>query len=228
MPVKDNQQNLPNTPLSTNPKGQTDYPTFIPHQEVSQNDKETTLDPQNSQNTMAENLGTPPSPPSNPPGTSDPQDFVISPHNPRKNSGKKIIATIFGVLILIGGISAGVLLVQRNQEIRERAAIPTPPSSARCIGVRAYDTNWNLLTQEDLSRLRPGDKVYFAVSGTATSGTFDKARFTINGVQRKEVTTRTPNSALEFYDEYIIPQGIPGTNNFTVKGEIHHTELGWI
>lgn len=51
----------------------------------------------------------------------NPQELIISPHTPQKYGGKKVIATIFGILLLIGGVAAGVLLVQRIQEIRERA-----------------------------------------------------------------------------------------------------------
>lgn len=39
-----------------------------------------------------------------------------------KRSSRKMIATIFGVLFLIGGVAAGVFLVQRQQNIQERAS----------------------------------------------------------------------------------------------------------
>lgn len=44
-----------------------------------------------------------------------------------KRDSKKVIATIFGVLFLIGGVAAGVFLVQRQQDYRERAS-----SGAEC------------------------------------------------------------------------------------------------
>ena len=40
----------------------------------------------------------------------------------KKPVGKKMIATILGVLVLVGGIGAGVILVQNQQDIREKAA----------------------------------------------------------------------------------------------------------
>jgi|GEM_PF-6176819 len=40
-----------------------------------------------------------------------------------KTQGKKIVATIFGILILVGGVGAGVFLTKQNQDIRERADI---------------------------------------------------------------------------------------------------------
>lgn len=259
----------------------------------------------------------------------------------KKIAGIKIIATIFGILLLIGGVAAGVYLVQRQQEIRERAAsgsacnqhpdcilldepgnqgsytanrsitylfitakdyhrfdapggddgcyrvtingnslswarygsgpdckdvsniqiwlgtapspttiqsptptpttppgqTPTPTTritstptptlppqvSAQCFDVKAYDTNWNLLTASELQNLEAGNRVRFAVAGTATSGFFDKAQFTINGTTRLEITSKKPGSD-EFYDEYLIPTGV---TTFTVSAKIHHSTLGW-
>lgn len=254
--------------------------------------------------------------------SNNPQNYqevvVTAPHAPRKYGGKKIIATIFGILLLIGGVIAGVVLVRQKQELREKAGTQIPPPTptptltptpmvnkciccynprlgcpcpqgctdplatgcppgykqcppmspcvcmpdtgcpldfvcwdsslpqgpdcvcppqptetppptitAQCLGVRAYDKNWNLLSLNDLSKLKPGDIVRFAVSGTGSEGTFDKARFTINGIQRPEVTTTTPFSDLEFYDEYTIPFSDPEARSITVFGEIHHSLLGW-
>ena len=42
----------------------------------------------------------------------------------KKPVGKKMIATILGVLVLVGGLGAGVILVQNQQDIREKAYIP--------------------------------------------------------------------------------------------------------
>lgn len=54
-----------------------------------------------------------------------PPAFVPPPK--RKMSGGKIVGAILGLLLLVGGIGAGVLLVQQQQDIREKAA-PTPGS----------------------------------------------------------------------------------------------------
>lgn len=102
---------------------------------------------------------------------------------------------------------------------------PTPPTqvTASCGSIKAYDTNWNLLSSSDLTNLKAGDVIRVAVAGTATSGVFDKARFTINGTLQPEVTQKKPSSQ-EFYDEYTIPAG---TLNFTVTAQVHHSSLGW-
>lgn len=103
-------------------------------------------------------------------------------------------------------------------------AAPPPPGegpTAQCLDIKAFDTNWVKIT--DLSILKAGDKVRFSVAGTATGGSFDKARFKINGVQRPEVTGKRPATE-EYFDEYTIPEGI---TTFSIGAQIHHTTLGW-
>lgn len=267
----------------------------------------------------------------------DPAGVITAPHVPKKYGGKKILATIFGVAFLIGGVTAGVFLVQRQQEIAERAAsgkectqspdcilledrgnsgsfsaprtitrvditaryfheyfpgdtddscykvsihgrelswerigsgpdckdisniqiwmgdeptsTPTEPPStptdgpsgtptgtititptepptqptAECSEVKAYNTSWVQLTQEQLDNLNPGNKVRFTVSGSTSEGSFDKARFTINGSQKDPVSTKKPGTE-EFYYEYEIPSGV---TSFTVDAQVHHSSLGW-
>ncbi len=98
----------------------------------------------------------------------------------------------------------------------------TSQETAQCQAIKAYDTNWNLLTNAQLAQLKAGDKVRFTVTGTTTSGTFDKARFTVNGTLGPETTTTKPSANQEFYYEYTIPAG---TTSFTVTSEIHHAQL---
>lgn len=95
--------------------------------------------------------------------------------------------------------------------------------TAQCQNVKAYDTNWAPLTATQLSHLKAGDKVRFSVAGSATSGNFTKARFTINGALRPEVTAKKTGTN-EFYDEYTL---LAGDKNVTVVGEIYHETLGW-
>jgi hypothetical protein len=102
---------------------------------------------------------------------------------------------------------------------------PTPPPiGAACLDVKAYDTNWNTLTGHDLSNLSSGSIVRFAVSGTCTYGTFDKAKFTVNGVGLGETTDKKPGTD-EFYSEYTIPEA---TVSFSVSAKIYHSILGWL
>ncbi len=106
-------------------------------------------------------------------------------------------------------------------------AKPTPTLEpdivAKCLNVKTYDKNGNLLTATDLNNLKAGNKVTFAVAGQSNSGTFSKARFSINGTTIGETTTQ--NTSGEYYLEYTIPTGV---STFTVKGEVNHSTLGWI
>ena len=99
---------------------------------------------------------------------------------------------------------------------------PTDPTTAgECYNVKAFDTEWNSITT--LSSLVAGDVVRFTVSGNTNSGSFSKARFTINGTLRSEVSAKRPGTE-EFYDEYTIPEGV---TTFTINAEIYHSSLGW-
>jgi len=94
--------------------------TTTPSQEdssflTSNPSSEDTNNPSTTEQKPNENPSTPPS--ESPP----PESIITAPHTPQKYGGKKVIATIFGILFLIGGITAGVLLVQRQQRLAEQA-----------------------------------------------------------------------------------------------------------
>lgn len=105
--------------------------------------------------------------------------------------------------------------------------IITPTSSPvapYCAAIHVYDAEWNVISTADLSKLVAGATINFCVSGAAPSGTFDMARFTINGVQQTDTTTRWPGST-DFCQSYTLPEG---TSTFTVSAQIHHSTEGWI
>lgn len=99
----------------------------------------------------------------------------------------------------------------------------TTPITASCQNVKAYDEDWTLLTTTQLGQLGTGDTVNFCVAGVATGGSFDKAKFTINGVAQAETTTLRPSST-DFCQSYVIPAGV---TSFNVTAQIHHATLGW-
>lgn len=105
---------------------------------------------------------------------------------------------------------------------------PLPGIKCECNYVHAFDSDWNRLTKEALENLKAGDKVIFTISGAASQGTIDKARFIINGKTKPEVTQKTPAEAPvrdEFYYEYTIPEG---TASFTINAQLHHSGVaGW-
>ena len=116
---------------------------------------------------------------------------------------------------------------------------PTPAPAATCNWIKAYNLSWQELTSSQLSSLKPGDHVYFAVMGELSgSGQLDKARFRVNGTANSSwctgsgvslvsgwcETTNKRAGTQHFYVEYIIPSGV---TNFEVQAEVHHTTLGW-
>jgi hypothetical protein len=291
------------TPIDTDPTNTTNQPPSDPQPNDSVNVQPQTFSTSPSTSPFVDNSDLQSGIPSDPAS-------VISPQAPEKYGGKKVIATIFGVLLLVTAIGAGVYLVQQSVEYRNRAAsgaacdqhpdcvlldepgnggsytaprnishlfitakeyhrfdaqttdngcyrttingqmlewqrygsgpsckdvsniqiwlgepAPTPPPqvSAECGTVIAYDDNWATLSAAQLKSLKAGDTVRFAVSGTASSGFFDKARFTINGQQQPETNSKKPGTE-EFYMEYEIPEGLI---NFNVNAQVHHSSLGW-
>lgn len=98
-----------------------------------------------------------------------------------------------------------------------------PPPSASCQSIKAYSSTWTLLSAANLSTLSRGTSINFCVTGTTTSGSFDKGRFTINGAAAVETTTKRPNS-----NDYCLSYTIPATGStFNVTADIHHVTLGW-
>lgn len=100
---------------------------------------------------------------------------------------------------------------------------PTPVVTARCQNIKAYSSTWVELTAAQLAALKPTDTVNFCVAGTATGGSFDKAKFTINGTAQAETSTVRPSST-DFCQSYVIPTG---TTTFNLTAQVHHTTLGW-
>lgn len=101
---------------------------------------------------------------------------------------------------------------------------PTLPAAAPyCSAITAYDAEWNTISSTNLAALKPGDVVNFCVTGTTTSGSFDRARFIINGIQQADTTSQKPGSS-SYCQVYTIPEK---TTTFTISGQIHHSVLGW-
>lgn len=109
----------------------------------------------------------------------------------------------------------------RNSQCLAESSCVCP--TALCYDIKIFDTDWNQLTLGDLATFRPGDVVRITVAGQASGGNFTMARFTVNGVQRTEVTAKRPGTE-EFYDEYTLPEG---TATFNVKAQVYHDSLGW-
>lgn len=100
---------------------------------------------------------------------------------------------------------------------------PTPVPVAQCQNVTAYSTTWSVLSATQLSALKAGSVVNFCVVGSASAGSFDMAKFTINSVAQAQTTTHRPNTQ-DYCQSYTIPAA---TYSFDVTAQIHHVTLGW-
>ena len=98
-----------------------------------------------------------------------------------------------------------------------------PTSTAYCSTVSTYSSSWELISPSNRSSLTEGDVVYLCVSGYASSGSYDKARFIINGSLQEETTLQRSGSS-DFCQSYTIPGG---TTTFNISGQVHHSTLGW-
>ncbi len=104
---------------------------------------------------------------------------------------------------------------------------PTTALVGQCQDVRMYSSSWVLLSSSQLFALRPGNQIYFCARGSVVSstGSFDRARFTVNNVLYPDTTLLRPGTTGEFCQSYTMPNSV---SNFSVRGQIHHTILGWL
>lgn len=124
-------------------------------------------------------------------------------------------------LFLAGGINQYFGETQPNDvyfDDVELVGVATPS----CRQIKAYDPSWNPLTPEQLSRLRPGDRVRFTAQGQPANE-FTKARFRVNQGAWQETTSKKPGTE-EYYLEYILPANV---TNFRIEAEVYHRDQGW-
>jgi len=93
-------------------------------------------------------------------------------------SKKNVFASIIAIIILAGGVVAGVMLVRQQQELREKAAVPG--GQAR---VSLFPTLGNLNVGDDIPV-----SVYFNTSGVSISSISLRLLYPFSGTQ-PEVTT---------------------------------------
>jgi len=93
-------------------------------------------------------------------------------------SKKNVFASIIAIIILAGGVVAGVMLIRQQQELREKAAVPG--GQAR---VSLFPTLGNLNVGDDIPV-----SVYFNTSGVSISSISLRLLYPFSGAQ-PEVTT---------------------------------------
>jgi len=173
---------------------------------------------------------------------------------PLKKSRNKLVITALGVLLLAGGIGAGVFLSQQPQEIREKAQttglstdLPTlPPAndnkteSAGCNSIKIYkitgdpqvSSSWIQLTNEEIAKLKAGDIVYFVAQGFETSGvsSIDAAKIKVNDEEKDASIKPSDQLCAGIVDqacpvEFYIEYKIPSEiNTFSISAKFHSQE----
>ena len=93
-------------------------------------------------------------------------------------SKKNVFASVIAIIILAGGVVAGVMLIRQQQELREKAAVPG--GQAR---VSLFPTLGNLNVGDDIPV-----SVYFNTSGVSISSISLRLLYPFSGAQ-PEVTT---------------------------------------
>lgn len=105
---------------------------------------------------------------------------------------------------------------QPSQPSQPGAGTGTP--AARCQEIKIYDTRGNLIADPQ-GKIKPGERVVFAVKANIASNNFDKALFLL-GTEKLETTLL--NDSGEFYVSYIVPENL---KSFTVGAVLHHKQL---
>lgn len=120
-------------------------------------------------------------------------------------------------LICVSRTCTGASLCQTNNDCQ--------PMSGQCVGVKAYDKNWNpIVPHNEALNLKAGDIIYFAVQGSGGPGIYDKAQFKFKGIQMPVIIDKKPG--IGFYKQYQITSDDIG-KDVTVKGRIHNSVMGW-
>ena len=112
--------------------------------------------------------------------------------------------------------------VKGNKDCEQTGSFE-PDVVAQCLNIKIFSEDWVVLTAEELALLSVGDVIRLTVGGTTTNGSFEAARFTVNGVLREAVTELRPGTE-EFFDEYTIPVG---ATKFAVGAELMHSQASW-
>lgn len=153
-------------------------------------------------------------------------DMVNPPQQPistklaKPNEGRFIFLIVVGATIAIL-IPVLAVIVVKNQTLESlESQETTQTTSPACSAVTITDTLGSTLTQDNLSKLRPGDEVKVIIS--ANSPSLEKARFRVNGSQWQEVTIKDGNN---FTGNYILTTG---TKKFTVEAEVYDKNKGWL
>ena len=164
----------PTAPTATSPTDQSAPQTNQPVNPVVTTDLDIPPLPPDFQNIQPTTTPTPMVPPMEKAGDSGsaaPSNLPPIVSTPKKKfGGKRIIATILGVLLLVGGVGAGLVLTQQQQLFNQKASGCTAlclknatPAECGCNGKQAAGT----VTQTRTSQNQTGGGVQTAVTRTS-------------------------------------------------------------
>ena len=94
--------------------------------------------------------------------------------------------------------------------------------SYQCKMIGVIDENETEISSSELSKLKTGDTILFVVEGSGNTSDYTAAKFTINGEDQIETTTKLSNG--NFYQEYEIP---PGVGTFQVTAVLRAVDGNW-
>lgn len=166
--------------------------------------------------------GTVPVQPVNQPTPISPTEPVTQTMNissqPVKPDEGKYVALIVVAAILAVLIPLAAIVIVRSQPAPAAPAAEQIQTTT-CNAVTLTDTLGTVLSESDLSRLRPGDEVKILISATGVD--LSKARFRVNGSPWQEVTNKEGNN---FIGNYILD----AQSKFTIEAEVYNKEKGWL
>ena len=109
-----------------------------------------------------------------------------------------------------------------------------PPIGGICRFIRVYRVkgsindpeNWHKLTADQLTKIKPGEVLYFTVMGTVSSGNITKARFSVETTSsatnwKTPVTTKKPGTN-EYYFKYDEP--VNNAAGLFVKAQLYYKQ----
>ncbi len=131
---------------------------------------------------------------------------------------------IFALVVGLGVI--GIVLLRNN----------TPPSSAgdqtavveqvESEGIKIFDLQWNELTDEQVSKLQPGDQIYIGIDKTPDES-ITKARIRVNSTTwgPENITENLNEEKNVFYIQYEIKPDDQGLN---IQAQLFSEVSGWL
>lgn len=138
------------------------------------------------------------------------------------------LTVIFIIFMFFSGIIFLLGKLTFNQPSKNQLKInPTPMvKTVSSPGIKIYNENWEEISEEKLSSLKPGDKIFIGIK-TIIGVDIDKARIKINSdkwMPEDEVANFNQKLNL-FYKEYQIATD---ESQLKIEAQLHSQKEGWL